>query len=94
MNQKPRATKGGMTMADKRDVMNYAPPFGPTSIGDRGPGLHENNFGNCGTQQRANTDTYECGEPGLRGSRYSGGNGGYGMETKTGSQSNTVKKMP
>jgi hypothetical protein len=64
-NQRPRASSGGITQA--RDVMNYQPPQGPTSIGDRGPGLHENNFGNCGTQQRSNTSTRESGSPGLHG---------------------------
>lgn len=33
-----------------RDVYNYSPPQGPKHIGDRGPGLHGNNYGNCGTQ--------------------------------------------
>lgn len=70
MNQRPRATSGGVTQA--RDVMNYQPPAGPKTLGDRGPGLHADNYGNCGTQtggRRAETS----GSPGNHGS-----NKGYG----------------
>lgn len=88
-NQKPRATKGGVM--EFRDVMGYAPPYGPTNIGDRGPGLHGENFGCCGTQGPYSTPTAESGSPGLKGSNYGSGNGGYGMETKRGGRSNTVK---
>lgn len=50
-NQKPRAGSGGVTEA--RDVHRYAPPVGPTSIGDpKSPGLHGDNCGNCGTQRK------------------------------------------
>lgn len=63
-NQKPRATNGGQMQP--RDVMNYQPPRGPKSIGDHGPGLHGDNYGNCGTQtggRRAETS----GSPGIGG---------------------------
>ncbi len=35
--QSPRATSGGC--CEPRDVHNYQPPVGPSSIGNRGPGL-------------------------------------------------------
>src|SRR5580765_2292444 len=47
----PRAKSGGITMGDKRDVMGYSPPQGPTNINDaKSPGLHGHNCGNSGTQ--------------------------------------------
>lgn len=88
-NQKARAGKGGIM--EFRDVMDYAPPQGPTSIGDCGPGLHENNFGNCGSQQRSSTNTHESGSPGLHGKNYKAGNRGQGMNTNPGGMSRTVK---
>lgn len=42
------ASSGGVTTA--KDISNYSPPKGPSNIGDRGPGLHGDNCGNCGTQ--------------------------------------------
>ena len=42
--QAARATSGGVKSA--RDVHNYAPPKGPSNIGDpKGPGLHGDNHG-------------------------------------------------
>lgn len=39
---------GGQT---PRDVRNYSPPQGPKNINDpKGPGLHGDNCGICGTQ--------------------------------------------
>ena len=38
---------GGKPM--KRDLP-YSPPQGPKHMSDVGPGLHSNNYGNCGTQ--------------------------------------------
>jgi hypothetical protein len=40
-DEKPRAGSGGVKSA--RDVMNYKPPVGPTSIDNpKSPGLHGN----------------------------------------------------
>ncbi len=51
MPMAPRATNGGVMPV--RDVKNYQPPVGPTSINDpKSPGLHGSNMGNCGTQGR------------------------------------------
>jgi len=50
--QKPRATSGGVTAA--RDVRNYSPPQGPTSINNpKSPGLHGTNHGH---QQKCYAD--------------------------------------
>lgn len=48
--QAGRATCGGEMPV--RDVRNYQPPQGPSSIGNRGPGLGGDNHGVCGTQGR------------------------------------------
>lgn len=49
------------------DVMNYKPPTGPTSIGNRGPGLGGHNCGNQGTQGPYDDDRETSGSPGLHG---------------------------
>lgn len=47
-----RATSGGQQTP--RDVRNYSPPVGPKNINDsKGPGLHGDNCGTCGTQSRS-----------------------------------------
>lgn len=49
--QQGRASSGGVTTA--RDVRNYSPPQGPKNINDpKGPGLHGDNCGTCGTQSK------------------------------------------
>jgi hypothetical protein len=58
-----RASTGGVTQA--RDVRNYAAPQGPTSIGNRGPGLGGTNHGNG---QKCDA-TGGSGSPGLGGER-------------------------
>jgi hypothetical protein len=63
--QKPRATRGGVMQA--RDVNAYQPPQGPTSIGNRGPGLGGDNYGNCGTQGPKAIHKAEGGSVGLHG---------------------------
>lgn len=42
------AHSGGCTEAKP---LPYSPPVGPKGQGDRGPGLHGDNLGNCGTQR-------------------------------------------
>jgi hypothetical protein len=69
--QRPRASHGGIM--HPRDVHNYQPPQGPSSIHDHGPGLHENNCGNCGTQSSHDGYGHESGHPGLGGSRMAHG---------------------
>ena len=50
-HQKPRATEGGCD--ETRDVHNYQPPVGPTSVNDpKSPGLHGENHGNAPGQGR------------------------------------------
>lgn len=47
--QSARATSGGVKSA--KEIANYKPPVGPKGINDpKGPGLHGDNCGNCGTQ--------------------------------------------
>lgn len=49
-----------------RDVNNYSPPKGPTNVNDpKGPGLHGDNFGNCGGISSGSAQ--ESGSPGLHG---------------------------
>ena len=62
-HQAARATNGGKMPV--RDVHNYSPPKGPLSIHDHGPGLHENNYGNCGTQGRHSEAVGTTGHPGI-----------------------------
>jgi hypothetical protein len=66
-HEKARASSGGVKEA--RDVMGYQPPQGPTNIGDaKSPGLHGDNYGNCGTQGPEARHPRESGSPGLHGS--------------------------
>jgi hypothetical protein len=66
--QAPRARSGGVTMKDKRDVMNYKPPTGPIGITRTGVGLGGANLGNCGTQGPApSRGDGAGGSPGLHG---------------------------
>lgn len=52
----------------QRDVMKYKPPQGPANITDpRGPGLHGDNYGNCGTQGPSGASARESGKVGLGG---------------------------
>lgn len=46
-DQKPGARSGGVTQAKP---LRYDPPVGPKGISHEGPGLGEDNCGNCGTQ--------------------------------------------
>ena len=65
--QVPGSTCGGVLMGDKRDVMNYQPPTGPTSISNRRVGLGGENVGNAGTQGKYSTNVSEGGKVGLGG---------------------------
>lgn len=47
MNQKPRATSGGV---EEAKPLPYSPPKGPIGQGHEGPGLGGMNHGNAGTQ--------------------------------------------
>lgn len=64
----PKAKSGGIKSA--RDVHAYKPPQGPTSIGNRGPGLGGDNYGNCGTQGPKAIHHAEHGEVGLHGQKH------------------------
>ena len=63
--QAARASKGGVTKA--RDVREYSPPKGPTSIGNRRVGLGGDNLGVCGTQGHHHGPGAEGGSVGLHG---------------------------
>lgn len=62
-------TQGGGTA---RDVMNYAPPQGPSNINDpQGPGLHGYNCGKVGSQGPVDESYHrESGSPGLGGMKH------------------------
>ena len=66
---KPQAapcTKGGMLMEDKKDVMGYANPVGPTTFGHNSPGLAQrNNYGNAGSQGKYDLPATSSGAPGI-----------------------------
>lgn len=47
--QSARATNGGRQ--SPKDIP-YSPPVGPSGLMQQGPGLHGDNCGNCGTQQK------------------------------------------
>ena len=47
--QAPRATNGGQMECKP---LPYKMPVGPKGMMKEGPGLHEGNMGNCGTQGR------------------------------------------
>jgi hypothetical protein len=64
--QARRVSKGGVTSA--RDVNRYRPPQGPTSIGNRGPGLG-GDVHPCGTQGQRSAAGGEGGSPGLGGEK-------------------------
>jgi hypothetical protein len=64
--QQPRAKGGGEQ--SPRDVMNYSPPKGPSNINDaQSPGLHGDNYGNCGTQGPKSTRAESSGSVGIGG---------------------------
>jgi hypothetical protein len=66
--QAERAVSGGVFPLDKKDVMNYAPPQGPTTFGHQGPGLAQrNNYGNCGSQGKYSNPASTSGRPGIGG---------------------------
>jgi len=62
--QAARAKSGGCKSA--RDVMDYDSPYGPSSLGNRGPGLGGDVF-ERGTQNLSSVDCGESGSPGLGG---------------------------
>jgi len=57
--QAPRARHGGEM--DRRDVMNYKPPQGPSNLHHVGPGLGGKNLGHG----QKFTDHHESGHPGI-----------------------------
>jgi len=64
--QAPRATCGGVTMSEKKDVMNYASPVGPTTFQHNSPGLaNRNNYGNSGSQGKYQNPISTSGAPGI-----------------------------
>lgn len=48
----PGEACGGVLPGEEVEVRKYQSPVGPKGIGDRGPGLHDKNHGNSGTQHR------------------------------------------
>lgn len=69
--QKAKAKSGGETSA--RDVRAYKTPYGPSSLGNSGPGLGGDNFGNAGSQGKNSLRCGEGGSPGLGGKKHSSG---------------------
>lgn len=64
----PQAGRGSNQGRDKRDVMNYSPPRGPTNILDaESPGLHGDNCGDAGYQNSGHERKQSSGSPGLHG---------------------------
>ena len=64
--QAARATSGGITMEQKKDVMGYANPVGPTTFGHNSPGLAQrNNYGNAGSQGKYSNEITTSGAPGI-----------------------------
>ena len=66
---KPQAApckSGGVMMSDKKDVMGYAAPVGPTTFGHNSPGLAQrNNYGNAGSQGKYSNEVTTSGAPGI-----------------------------
>lgn len=60
-SQPNRSSNGGKV--PERDVMGYAQPYGPTNLGNRGPGLGGTNCGNGQCPGKAMTSGF----PGLGG---------------------------
>lgn len=70
--ERSMGSRGSNQGRDKRDVMNYSPPKGPTNINDaKSPGLHGDNEGTLG-EQNDSAHGYErhqsSGGPGIGGS--------------------------
>lgn len=61
-----RAECGGVTMKDKKDLP-YSMPQGPKGQMHQGPGLGQNNYGNCGTQGKGNQRIGSSGRAGIGG---------------------------
>lgn len=68
---KGMADGGGVKSS--RDVMDYQPPCGPTSIGNTKVGLGGTNYGNCGTQGPKGLRQGESGKAGLGGDKSKAG---------------------